>query len=143
MGDGRCGNAHSRRILTRLASNPARISATRTMVGAVAEVGAAAVIKTETTKGVAVVAEVVATAKMTTAVAITEEDSAVEATTKVGVVAGEAAIIKGEGTGVEEVAMVGTTVAGRIPTKEVIARQAIHSPMQNASSSSVKIRFES
>ena len=142
MGDGRCGNAHSRRILTRLASNPARISATRTMVGAVAEVGAAAVIKTETTKGVAVVAEVVATAKMTTAVAITEEDSAVEATTKVGVVAGEAAIIKGEGTGVE-VAMVGTTVADLTPIKEVIARLAIHSPMQNASSSSAKIRFES
>ena len=113
------------------------------MVGAVAEVGAAGVIKTETTKGVAVVAEVVATAKMTTAVAITGVDNAVEATTKVGVVAGEAAIIKGEGTGVEEVAMVGTTVAGLTPTKEVIARQAIHSPMQNASSSSAKIRFES
>ena len=112
------------------------------MVGAVAEVGAAAVIKTETTKGVAVVAEVVATAKMTTAVAITGVDNAVEATTMVGVVVGEAAIIKGEGTGVE-VAMVGTTVAGLTLTKEVIARLAIHSPMQNASSSSVKIRFES
>ena len=138
MADGKCANAPSRRILTRLASSRARISATRTMEGAVGEVGAeAAVQTTETMKGEgeeAAAGEAVAEA--------TAVRTARTAIIGVGVGSAAAATIKGAETGVPTRAMVGTTAAARTPTR-VIARLATHSPTPNASNSSVKIRFES
>ena len=149
MADGKCANAPSRRILTRLASSRARISATRTMEGAVGEVGAeAAVQTTETMKGEGeeaaageAVAEATAVRTARTAIIGVGVGSAAAATIRVVVVVA-AATIKGAETALATRAMVGTTAAARTPTR-VIARLATHSPTPNASNSSVKIRFES